>query len=357
MNTKPLRKNLSQFSLFSGWALVMAISMLSVVVLLFWWQRLLVRNLDLQYGFFRSEIESSSEVSPGLRRYLSEQDDKLAKQLFGNAKTEQPPENAGQLIEERLKNRHKMVLYEQTFFILLLLSGHVFFLYIYFRERTRRRLTEETILLATHELRQPLQSLSLALETVAPKAKGRSRDAIETGLVEIGRLSQQIRWLASTFSSAERAEDHTAIPDIGQYITALVQEEFSPAEQKRVQISGEQPGESQLRIAPGLLHFALRNLLENALKYSEGNVAITAAPAGKKVEFRITGSGKIMSHQEFRRIGGIFYRSNRAEVQNTSGFGIGLYLTSRIVRRARGRLLLEHDKNGTTTAKMTLRTT
>ncbi len=357
MNAKPLRKNLSQFSLFSGWTLVMAISMLSVVVLLFWWQKLLIRNLDLQYGFFRSEIESNTEVSPGLRRYLSEQDDKLAKQLFGNTRAELPPENAGQLIAERLKNRHKMVLYEQTFFILLLLSGHVFFLYIYFRERTRRRLTEETILLATHELRQPLQSLSLALETVAPKAKGRSREAIGTGLVEIGKLSQQIRWLASTFASAETTEDRAPINDIGQYLKALVSEEFAPAEQKSVKIVGGRGGQIQLLIAPGLLHFVLRNLLENALKYSVGSVTITALSVRRKVEFHISGSGKAMNNQEFRRIGGIFYRSNRAEVQNTSGFGIGLYLTSRIVRRARGRLLLEHDNEGTTTAKLTLRTT
>lgn len=354
---KPLRKNLSQFSLFSGWALVMAISMLSVVVLLVWWQRLLLRNLDLQYGFFRSEIANSSEVSPGLRRYLSEQDDKLAKQLFGNAKTDQPPENVVQLIDERLKNRRKMVLYEQIFFIVLLLSGHVFFLYIYFRERVRRRLTEETILLATHELRQPLQSLSLALETVAPAAKGRSREAIQTGLTEIGKLSQQIRWLASTFSSSHSAADRTQVIDFAQYLQSLLNEEFTPADQKRVKIEAAKSTAGELRIAPGLLHFVLRNLLENALKYSSGNVQITAAPAGKNIEFSIAGSGKVMDHQEFRRIGGIFYRSNRADVQNTSGFGLGLYLTSRIVRRARGRLMLEHDKQGMTTAKLTLRTT
>ena len=354
---KPLRKNLSQFSLFSGWALIMAASMLSVVVLLVWWQRLLLRNLDLQYGFFRSEIESSSEVSPGLRRYLSEQDDKLAKQLFGNAKTEQPPENAAQLIEERLKNRRKMVLYEQIFFIVLLLSGHVFFLYIYFRERVRRRLTEETILLATHELRQPLQSLSLALETVAPAAKGRSRDAIQTGLTEIGKLSQQIRWLASTFSSSHSSEEHTQVSDLAQYIQSLLSEDFSAVDQKRVKIQNGKTSAVELRIAPGLLHFVLRNLLENALKYSTGDVQIAAESAGKKVEFRIAGSGKVMEQNEFRRIGGIFYRSNRADVQNTSGFGLGLYLTSRIVRRARGRLLLEHDPQGTTTATLTLRKT
>ncbi|MFO1470723.1 MAG: HAMP domain-containing sensor histidine kinase [Turneriella sp.] len=352
---KPLRKNLSQFSLFSGWALVMAVSMLSVVVLLVWWQRLLVKNLDLQYGFFRSEIESSSEVSPGLRRYLSEQDDKLAKQLFGNTRTEQPPENAAQLIEDRLRNRHKMVLYEQIFFIVLLLSGHVFFLYIYFRERIRRRLTEETILLATHELRQPLQSLSLALETVAPNAKGRSRDAIQTGLTEIGKLSQQIRWLASTFSAVHSTEDRTSITDLEPYVQSLLADDFSAADRQRVKVHAVHTSATELRIAPGLLHFVLRNLLENALKYSEGDVTIAAAPAGKKVEFRIAGRGKTMNQQEFRRIGGIFYRSNRADVQNTSGFGLGLYLTSRIVRRARGRLLLEHDKQGTTTAILTLR--
>lgn len=357
MKAKPLRKNLSQFSLFSGWALVMAISMLSVVVLLFWWQRLLVRNLDLQYGFFRSEMANDNGVSPGLRRYVSEQDEKLAKQLFGEKQTAEPAANAVQLIDERLKNRRKMVRYEQIFFILLLLSGHVFFLYIYFRERTRRRLTEETILLATHELRQPLQSLSLALETVAPSAKGRSREAIHTGLAEIGKLSQQIRWLAATFSAGHTREDLTAVENVKAFLIALLAEDFTPAEQKRIEVISEHSPAVALRIAPALLHFVLRNLVENALKYSSGNVTVETTQTSKQMQFSISGNGSAISNQEFRRIGGIFYRSNRADVQNTSGFGLGLYLTSRIVRRARGKLVLEHDRTRTTTAKLTLRTT
>ncbi|MBL8033929.1 MAG: HAMP domain-containing histidine kinase [Leptospiraceae bacterium] len=355
---KPSRRNLSRLSLFSGSILAMAFSLLSVVVLLVWWQRLLIRNLELQYGFFRNETTGHSEVSPGLRKYIAEQDEKLAAQIFLPTATQRLHPDAARLIDERLKNRKKMVTYEQIFFIILLLSGHFFFLYIYFRERTRRRLTEETILLATHELRQPLQSLSLALETVAPTAKGRSRTAIETGMHEIAKLGQQIRWLAATFSGTMANHESTAIDNLNDYLQKLAEREFSPAECARLKISAANSALA-IRMAEPLFHFLVRNLTENALKYSAAPsiVDVSAVHEGKKLRVAVTSHGQIIEKKEFGRVGRIFFRSVRADVQNRPGFGLGLYLASRIVRRSRGRLLLEHDGKGTTTAQLILRTT
>lgn len=217
-------------------------------------------------------------------------------------------------------------------------------------------MTEETILLATHELRQPLQSLSLALETVAPHAKGRSRDAIQNGLQDIGKLSQQIRWLAATFSGTETNHDSVTLQDFPVYIRNLVNEEFNAAEQQRFQLNFKQQRGVNLKLSAAMLHFVLRNLLENALKYAAGSVAVSALWKGNSMQLTISSSGRTLSNQEFRRIGSIFYRSNRAEVQNTPGFGLGLYLASRIARRAGGKLIIEHDKKGRTTAILKLRT-
>lgn len=333
----------------------MAVSMLAVVVLLLWWHSLLIRHLDVQYGFFRTELKPGEVTSEPLRRYIWTQDEKLARELFTNEKNAEVHADAERLIEERLQNRRKMVRYEQVFFILLLLSGHAFFLYIHYREHKRRQLTEETILLATHELRQPLQSLSLALETVAPKATGRSKRAIEIGIHEISRLGEQIRWLAATFKPGKFEKENIRITDLKQYVENLAGEDFTAEERSRLELNLPAGLGVNLHISASMLHFVLRNLLENALKYAQGQIRFSIAISRTRAELQVAGTGSPMSRQEFSRIGRIFFRSNRADVQNKTGFGLGLYLTSRVVHRSGGKLVIEHDDRGTTTAKLTLR--
>jgi signal transduction histidine kinase len=124
-------------------------------------------------------------------------------------------------------------MYEQFFFILLLLSGQLFFLYIFARERIRRKQIEETILLATHELRQPLQSLSLALETLRPRAKGRTQIAIENGLAEITKLGQHVRFLAEAFSQPTAAK-RTQIPELMAFISKALSADFDERQLARI---------------------------------------------------------------------------------------------------------------------------
>ncbi len=348
------RKNLSRLSLFSGSTLAMAFSMLSVIVLLIWWQQLISKNLETQYRFFAAEA-TGENVTDALRRLIEDQDAKLGALLFAEKSANTVIPGARQIIEERLKNRQKMVLYEQTFFILLLLSGHIFFLYIYFRERLRRRQTEETILLATHELRQPLQSLSLALETVAPKAKGQSLKAIESGLRDITRLGDHIRYLAGAFSPVVRKAGITRVENLPEFVQALMQREFTAAENKRIVMRFATTPAVTLKLNTELFVFLLRNLTENALKYATGTVEIAGKAEARYLRLSFENAGAAIQREDFQKIGSIFYRPAAAGVQNTTGFGLGLYLCGRIARNAGGKLLFQNDEAGRTSANLLLR--
>jgi signal transduction histidine kinase len=336
------KKNLSGFSFFSGSALAMAFSLLSVIGLLLWWQSLITRHLEVQYRFFSTQVTSGMAVSEDLIRLIRDQDERLARELFPQAENNRAPDNAREIIQARLANRRNMVIYERTFFILLLFSGHLFFLYIYFRERQRRKLTEETILLATHELRQPLQSLSLALETLQHDARGASKTAVSAGLTDINRLSQHIRWLASTFAENKSDRQLTEVSDLASWFERLAVEEFSERERLRLKVNLP-AGALTLRIEENLLRFVLRNLTENALRYAQGNVEISAEAGRRSVRFTIANAGARLQPADFRRLGNLFFRSPAAEIQNQSGFGLGLYLCGRLARRARGRLTLVNE--------------
>ncbi len=356
MSVQRQKKKLSRISFFSGTTLAMAFSLLSVVGLLVWWQNLLVRHLEVQYHFFASQVIPDTNASEPLRRLIHDQDKKLAQQIFPDSKKGVAVDDAIRLIRERLENRKSMLLYESTFFIVLLLSGHLFFVYIYFRERMRRNLTEETILLATHELRQPLQSLSLALEMVGRTAKGASQKAIAHGLQDIHRLGEHVRWLADAFTAENTIKERFRTADFSTYLKNLLSEEFSPEDNSRLHVGSIPPHEFKFTLPESRLRFVLRNLLENALKYAEGQVVLSLSMKRHKLILRISGRGEALPRSSFNKLGNIFFRSPSREVQNKSGFGLGLYLCGRILSRAHGKLTMENDSSGLTTSEITLRT-
>lgn len=351
---RSVNNTITRVSLFRGWALIMALSLLSVIGLLIWWQKLLSHNLAVQYGYIESQLRGNSQVSENFYRFVQAQDEKLAEQIFVPGKPVIVKPGALLVAAQRLKNRQRMVLYEQVFFILLLLSGHLFFLYVYVRERLRRKQIEETVLLATHELRQPLQSLSLALEIMHPRAKGRTLAAIDAGLAEIAKLGQHIRFLADTFSHAP-ARRFFQVSDMAELVAELMQHDFDSAQRLRIHQTVEPHVPFNLPISEASLRFILRNLTENALKYGSGDVALTVTYQTRRVLIDVTSFGKPISAAEFRSLGEIFKRSQAATVQNTPGFGLGLYLCGRIVRRAGGKLQLAQSPNGKVTAHLELK--
>jgi signal transduction histidine kinase len=351
---RSVNNTVSRASLFRGWALIMALSLLSVIGLLIWWQKLLSHNMAVQYGFIESQIKGKSQATEDFYRFVQAQDEKLADQIFIHAETIKIQSGALLLADQRLKNRQRMVLYEQVFFILLLLSGHLFFLYVYIRERILRKQIEETVLLATHELRQPLQSLSLALETIQPGAKGRTLKAIEAGLAEIAKLSQHIRFLADTFSNAS-VPRYFQVADMKKFVTELMQHEFNSSQRQRIQHRISPHPSFRLPVGEASLRFILRNLTENALKYGSGKISFAVTHQPNRMLIDVVSNGNPISASEFRQLGDIFKRSKTATVQNTPGFGLGLYLCGRIVRRAAGKLQLTQSPNGKVTAHLELK--
>jgi len=327
----------TRYSFFSGATLAMAFSLLSVIVLLIWWQNLLSKNLEIQYRFFKAQV-LAGDISDDLRGYIRDQDKKLANEIFVE---KSPVKNAAWLIEKRLENRRKMLLYEQIFFILLLTSGHAFFLYIYFRERTRRKRTEETILLATHELRQPLQSLTLALESVAVKSRGIYRTAIDAGLRDIEKLSSHIRWLSKAFLAETIVPEITQIADLNGYFAELVASEFKAEDRNRIQMKLDAVRSIRIALNIELFRFCIRNLIENALRYGVGDVEVSSKAGTKRLIIEIQNDLAREDIPFMKNLGRAFYRSPSPAVQNKGGFGIGLYLANRILGRAKATLSIE----------------
>ncbi|MCS6971704.1 MAG: HAMP domain-containing histidine kinase [Turneriella sp.] len=343
---KRVQKDLARRSLYSRSALAFAASLLAAIALLVWWHNLLMQQSEAQFRFLASQLAPGQKASTPLVAWLWSQDPKLAGEIFMHGDNT-VAQDVKTILTRRLHSRRRMLFYESAFFIALLFAGHIFLIYIYFRERALRRLTEETILLATHELRQPLQSLSLALESIKSQSRKRSKaeQAIESGLADIQRLGEHVRWLALGFGPTKNHAIFTT-ENFTQWFGSFINQEFPPPERKKITSKLTQQAVA-LRITESELRFILRNLLGNALHYGDGEVTFSAEMAQKLLaqvfRLRITNGSRFLPAGDFSRIGNAFFRPADIAVQNRTGFGLGLYLSGRLARRRGAKLLLAHD--------------
>ncbi|MEZ0450497.1 sensor histidine kinase [Sphingobacterium thalpophilum] len=106
------------------------------------------------------------------------------------------------------------------------------------------------------------------------------------------------------------------------------------------------------------LHFSnvFYNLLDNAIKYSKGNlhVQINSKNTGDSIVVTITDNGIGMSRDHLQKIFDQFYRIPTGNVHNVKGFGLGLSYVQDILRRLNGRITVKSEKDKGTTFEVIL---
>jgi signal transduction histidine kinase len=103
------------------------------------------------------------------------------------------------------------------------------------------------------------------------------------------------------------------------------------------------------------LRIAVANLLDNAVKYADGNIRIRAETSIRydEVLVRITDAGVGIPNSELKRIFKRFYRVGRARAK-AKGTGLGLFIVRAILKRHRGDVFAESEGEGKG-AQITLR--
>ena len=199
----------------------------------------------------------------------------------------------------------------------------------------------------THELKSPLASLKLALQTLGrrPLPPEQQADFHRIMLQDVERLDGLIDHLldaAKTLQRRPRPADATAVePVLRQVCVAVAQRYGLPA--AAITLACEPAGlRAVARDAD--LEIVFRNLIDNAVKYSlpEPRVEVTAGPAASgRLAVRVADNGPgipVASRQHvFRR----FVRLGSELERSTPGTGLGLFLVRSLVRQMRGRVTVQ----------------
>ena len=199
----------------------------------------------------------------------------------------------------------------------------------------------------THELKSPLASLKLSLQTLGrrPLPPEQQADFHRIMLQDVERLDGLIDHLldaAKTLQRRPRAADATAVEPVLRQVRDAVAQRYGVSADA-ITLTCTPPGlRAVARDAD--LEIVFRNLIDNAVKYSlpAPRVEVTAQAAAKgrlTVTVSDHGPGIPVSrrHDVFRR----FVRLGSELERSTPGTGLGLFLVRSLVRQMRGRVTVQ----------------
>jgi two-component system phosphate regulon sensor histidine kinase PhoR len=247
-------------------------------------------------------------------------------------KTSSPTEATvqGNDLQKKLHARWAMIIGEGTVFFVLLVSGIIITRSSFKKENDLNLQQNNFILSITHELRSPLASARLQIETLALRelCRDKQKEIIQGALNDIDRLNA----LVENILIAARIEDrkfriHKEKTDIGELITTLIPKTQFEIRDKRI---------IQLNLQPGVFAHIDRfsfpsiiiNLYENAVKYSSPGttIGISLKETNDKVTLLVSDEGIGISEADKKLIFKKFYRTGNEETRTAKGTGLGLYI-------------------------------
>jgi len=195
----------------------------------------------------------------------------------------------------------------------------------------------------THELKSPLASLKLYLQTLTRRSVPveRQEEFHRFMLQDVERLDGLIDHLLDAARTLNRrpaaTDDVTTIAPLLEQVRSMVLQRHAVKEES-VQI--ECDPELKVRGREADIEIVFRNLLDNAVKYSlpEPRVEVTAAVERSTVTVRVADNGPgiplSQRHAVFRR----FVRLGSELERSTPGTGLGLFLVRSLVKQLRGKV-------------------
>jgi signal transduction histidine kinase len=185
-----------------------------------------------------------------------------------------------------------------------------------------------------HDLRTPLALLRIRAEEVEPES---DRQRIIGPIEEMTAMLEDILVLARS----GRAREEARLVDVASLVDAVVEEFrdmgsavlFEPAERH------------VLRVQPLLVRRALRNLIDNALKYG-GSARVSVGSAEGEVRIEVADDGPGLSNEELGLVLEPFYRVESSRSRETGGAGLGLAIAKAVAESHGGSLQLSNGAPG-----------
>ncbi len=250
-----------------------------------------------------------------------------------------------------LKNKYKkqewMIFGEASVFVLSLVIGIYLINRAYHREMKTAENRRNFLLSITHELKSPIASIKLVLETFLKRnlSKEQSEPLTKGALKESVRLNSLVNNLLLAARVEEAYQPVLEPLDLNTIIKEVVEDmqvKFPndhisfDTDMEKANINGDHFGWTSIVI----------NLIENAVKYSPSpaNIDIKLKQNNKNIEITFADQGYGIPKEEKKKVFNQFYRIGSEDTRKTKGTGLGLYIVDQIIKAHKGKITI-HDNS------------
>ena len=238
---------------------------------------------------------------------------------------------------------------------IILLAGLSFSLVLIFRHlNIQMRLTalyDNFIANVTHELKSPLSSIQLYLETL------NSRNVPEEKRQEFYSLmmrdAERLKNLINSILEIALMDKKKLMGDFEVYKTdetikkiILESAEQFKLKEAHIKFSGE--AGCDILINRSSIKTVYDNLVDNSIKYcvNELEIKVNFKRSAKKVEIEFADNGIGIPHEEIKKIFQRFHRIYDKDIPNVKGTGLGLYVVKEIIKNHKGKISAYSDGKG-----------
>lgn len=241
-------------------------------------------------------------------------------------------------------------------FFMAIIAGLVLNTTFLVREIRRNEQHDAFINAVTHELKTPLASIRLYLETLQTRDvdEARRQDFYNVMMEDSTRLLRTVEQVLRAGRTGDRRRHLTqSVIDLGEMVRESVELARTRYDLKADVLryterlrEGERPlifGDTDE------LRAAVSNLLDNAVKYSDGEVLITAEVSvidDRRVAVRVSDRGIGIPRSQLKRIFKRFYRAPGHLMKRFKGTGLGLFIVRSIVKKHGGHAFAESEGVG-----------
>jgi signal transduction histidine kinase len=238
-------------------------------------------------------------------------------------------------------------------FFALIITGLILNTIFLVREIRRNEQHDAFLNAVTHELKTPIASIRLYLETL------KSREVSEEKRGEFYNImladSNRLLTTVEQVLQASRTREKNRLLNVSEINLGKFLQECADIVRTRYNLDenaityNEKTEEVKIIGDAAELQTVFVNLLDNAVKYSQENIDISIRlrnPNEKYAEVRIKDNGIGLEETEVKRIFKRFYRVPNLSTQQIKGTGLGLNIVRSIIEKHKGKIFAESKGEG-----------
>lgn len=239
-------------------------------------------------------------------------------------------------------------------FFLLIIAGLVLNTIYLVREIRRNEQHDSFINSVTHELKTPIASIRLYLETMKKHelTEEKRREFCDIMLHESDRLLMTVEQVLRAGRVGASGETRTNVDLAALAIECvLLARRRANLGEESLRFTNRLPSGASATVRGDIddLRAAISNLIDNAIKYSTETVQVeveVGSAAGDQVMLRVSDQGIGIPRGELKRVFRRFYRVPRRLASRVKGTGLGLFIVRSVIARHGGKVIAESPGEG-----------